>query len=380
MGMFDDLKKAVADTFTEDIRMIDVENLVASEDNFFDVNNIEEFAETILGQGGIKENLIVRPIENEDGTTQTYEIISGHRRTAAVRLLLEKGENISRLLPCLVSNYSDEDTKILDLIFMNTSSRQLSDNEIWKAYEILDRILKSKKKYGDKFGKVRDRIAEMLNISAAQVGKMDNIRKNATDEVKELVEKGELSIATANEISKLEEDEQKKILKSKPVSEIKSSEIKINKEKSAINSTIGDTDEEDCAINSTIGDTDEEDCAINSTIENTDEEDCAINSTIEDTNEEDCAINSTIEDTNEEDCAINSTIEEDKTKISDFSFKLHDWAVNYVKENVHFITAGIDVYLDIADDDETKKAFEALQLIFDDIQQAELDKIKYSFQ
>jgi ParB family chromosome partitioning protein len=347
MGMFDDLKKAVADTFTEDIKMIDVENLVASEDNFFDVNNIEEFAETILGQGGIKENLIVRPIENEDGTTQTYEIISGHRRTAAVRLLLEKGENISRLLPCLVSNYSDEDTKILDLIFMNTSSRQLSDNEIWRAYEILDRILKEKKKLGDKFGRARDRIAEMLNISNGQVAKMDNIKNNAAEEVKALVGTGEMSISTANEMAKLNRNQQREILNSKPVKEIKAIDVeKVKNDNCVTNDTKSENDNEKVKNNN---------CVTNDTKSESDNK---------------------IDDNSQ----YSNSDEEDKTKISDFSFKLHDWAVNYVKENVHFITAGIDVYLDIADDDETKKAFEALQLIFDDIQQAELDKIKYSFQ
>jgi ParB family chromosome partitioning protein len=86
--------------------MLDIDDLCPSVDNIFEVNNIEEFAETILGQGGIKENLIVK--EKNDGR---YEIISGHRRTEAVKYLLEKEETISRYLPCLVQKYDDEDEK-----------------------------------------------------------------------------------------------------------------------------------------------------------------------------------------------------------------------------------------------------------------------------
>ena len=66
-----------------------------------------------------------------------------------MQLLLDRGENISRLLPCLVQNYSDEDTRLLDLVLMNVSARQLSDAELWRSYELLDRILKEKKSTGE---------------------------------------------------------------------------------------------------------------------------------------------------------------------------------------------------------------------------------------
>ena len=108
-NMFDNLKAVVANTRTNDIKMIDIDELHESDDNFFVVENIEQFAQTILGQGGVKDNLIVRPLE-----TGGYEIISGHRRRAAVQYLLDKGENIVRVLPCLVQNYADEDEKLDD--------------------------------------------------------------------------------------------------------------------------------------------------------------------------------------------------------------------------------------------------------------------------
>ncbi|MGN0676811.1 MAG: ParB/RepB/Spo0J family partition protein [Ruminococcus sp.] len=133
--MFENLNAIVANTLTDSIKMIDIDELHESEDNFFDINRIEEFAETILGQGGVKDNLIVRPLD-----TGGYEIISGHRRKVAVQYLLDKGENISRYLPCLVQNYDDNDDKILDIVLMNISSRQISDAEMWKSYEIVDRI------------------------------------------------------------------------------------------------------------------------------------------------------------------------------------------------------------------------------------------------
>ena len=82
--MFENLSAIVQNTLTDSIKMIDIDELHESADNFFVVDRIEEFADTILGQGGVKDNLIVRPLE-----TGGYEIISGHRRRAAVRLLLD---------------------------------------------------------------------------------------------------------------------------------------------------------------------------------------------------------------------------------------------------------------------------------------------------
>lgn len=208
--MFKNLGAIVANTLTDSIKMIDIDELHNSEDNFFDINRIEEFAETILGQGGVKDNLVVRPLDSG------YEIISGHRRKAAVQYLLDNGENISRYLPCLVQNYDDNDDKLLDIVLLNVSSRQISDSEMWKSYEIVDRILKNKKSAGEKFGRVRDKLAEYLGVSTSQVRKIQNIDNNAIESVKNAVSNGEISISTANEIARLGEDEQEKVMKSAP--------------------------------------------------------------------------------------------------------------------------------------------------------------------
>lgn len=219
-SMFDNLAAIAGDTQSEDIQMIDIEELHASDDNFFVVEKIEEFAATILGQGGVKDNLIVRPLESGG-----YEIISGHRRRAAVQYLIDKGENISHYLPCLVQEYASEDDKMLDLILMNVTARQISDSELWKAYEIFDRILKDKKEKGEYYGRLRDDIAKSLNVSPAQVGKMQNVDRKAIKKVKDAVASGDLSISTANELAKLPEEEQNKFTKKK-LTEVTPKDIK----------------------------------------------------------------------------------------------------------------------------------------------------------
>ena len=203
LDMFGDLKAIAGDTFKNGVKMIDIDELHSSSDNFFNIERIEEFAETILGQGGVKENLIVTP-----SPTGGYEIISGHRRTAAVRYLLQKGETVSRFLPCLVQEYSNDDDKKLNLIFMNVSARKLSDAELYKSFTIVSDILAKKKEAGEKFGKIRDTLAGYFNISSSKVGQMQNVQKYATPEVKVALDNGDISISTANQIARLSDKEQ----------------------------------------------------------------------------------------------------------------------------------------------------------------------------
>jgi ParB-like chromosome segregation protein Spo0J len=219
--MLDNLKMSIANTMTSDIKMIDVDKLHSSEDNYFELNRIEELADTILGQGSVKENLIVTPLPEGN-----YEIISGHRRAAAVRLLLQRGEKIPKSVPCLIQDYSNNDDKVLNLILMNVTARRLSDAELWTSYEKVDAILKKKKEAGEKFGRIRDTLAGYLGVSSSQIGKLQNIEKYATDKVKEAVSNGSISISTANQIARLDEKEQEAIVDTQDVSKIKTKDVK----------------------------------------------------------------------------------------------------------------------------------------------------------
>lgn len=218
--MLSNLASIAQNTQSDNIRMIDIAQLHESQANYFEMQRIEEFAYTILGQGGVKDNLVVRPLESGG-----YEIVSGHRRRAAVQYLLDHGENISRLLPCLIQDYADEDAMMLDLILLNVSARQLSDQEMWQSYENLDAILKRKKEAGEKFGRVREKIAEILGVSPSQVGKMQNVDRNAIDPIKDAVASGAISISTANVIAQLNEEEQEE-LAAGDLSKVKPREIK----------------------------------------------------------------------------------------------------------------------------------------------------------
>lgn len=65
-------------------------------------------------------------------------------------------------------------------------------------------------------GKIRNNIARVLNVSPAQIGKIDNIKHNAIPDVEQAVKSGEMSISTANEVAKLAPEQQKEIIENKP--------------------------------------------------------------------------------------------------------------------------------------------------------------------
>jgi ParB-like chromosome segregation protein Spo0J len=213
--------RAAADTLSDGIRMLDVGSLAESPDNFFEPSRIEELAEAILAQGGVKENLVVRPAGGGG-----YEIVSGHRRAAAVRRLLERGAKVSRYLPCLVQDYGgDDDARALDIVLMNVSARVITDAELWKSYEVLNAALARKKGLGVKVGQLQRRLAETLGVSTGQAAKLQGIDRHAVDEVKEALEGGEISINTAGKISRLDPGEQRRLAAGRPLSEVRAGDV-----------------------------------------------------------------------------------------------------------------------------------------------------------
>lgn len=225
------IKAAADDSFKDNIRMIDIEKVIPSSDNFYSLNEIELLADDIERQG-LKHNLVVYENEKNPGT---YVIKSGHRRFAAIKFLADSNRYNSKFVPCLIDCAKSKSENILDLIMLNATTRVMSDAELFEQYEILRITLEELKSEGKKIGgRIRENIAAVLDISPAQVGKIENIKHNAVSEIQTAVENGEMSIAVADKVAKLSEENQKKLISDKDLSAIKSSDI--IKQKSSKNS------------------------------------------------------------------------------------------------------------------------------------------------
>lgn len=205
-----DMQSAASDSFMDNIKLIDIDEITPSEENFYEISDIDLLADDIEREG-LKHNLVV--IKDGDG----YRIKSGHRRFAAIKLLIEQKRRSNTKIPCYVDGNKTAAEAQFDLIMLNATQRKYTDADVLHEYEEIERTFKELEAEGKPLkGRIRDNIAAVLKVSPAQVGKIENIKHNAISEVEQAVKSGEMSISTANEIAKLPEEKQQKIVKENP--------------------------------------------------------------------------------------------------------------------------------------------------------------------
>ena len=198
-----------------EVVMLDVEDLMPSKDNFYSTENIDDLAVSIELVGRIEQNLVVKPEAHGK-----YEVIAGHRRRLAALKLVAEGKEEFRKVPCLIKKESDEIRDRLSLIFTNATARQLTDWEKVQQAKELKEVLEEYKKAlqeenkgkpkeeRERMGRIRDIVAQMLNTSTTQIGRMEAIDNNLSPEFKQELEKGNIGISTAHELSRLDEEGQ----------------------------------------------------------------------------------------------------------------------------------------------------------------------------
>lgn len=188
------------------IEYINIDRIRRNKKNFYEIVDIEALAEDIK-LNGLNHNLVVRKLDND-----MYELISGERRYTALNKLINEGNKEFNLVPCKVIESNDIDSEII-LIQANAQSRELTEVEKLTQVERLQELYKIKKKNGEKVpGKIRDIIANDLNLSATQVGRYERINNKLIPELKAVIEQGNLTIANASEFSSLSEENQRVIL------------------------------------------------------------------------------------------------------------------------------------------------------------------------
>lgn len=235
-----DIQTANADSYIDNLKMLDIELIEPNEGNFYELSEIETLAEDIERQG-----LMTALVVSENGGR--YKLISGHRRLSAVKLLIESGRRKSSKVPCFIKGAKPNNETQLDLIMLNATQRKYSDADTMREYEELTRIFKELEAAGKPIkGRIRDRIADALNVSSAQVGKLDNIKHNAIPDVEQAVKSGDMSISTANEVAKLPPEKQQEIITEKP--KITHKEVKkIQQQEQAACKSEDETEESDTA-------------------------------------------------------------------------------------------------------------------------------------
>lgn len=191
----------------EQIEYIDVDRLDSDPGNFYQLSDLDGLADNIATIG------LQQPIRVRSGENGHVVIVSGHRRTAAIRKLVKEGRTDLREVPCIrETDDASPALRELRLIYANSSTRELSAAEIGRQAEKVRELLYQLKEEGYEFpGRMRDHVAEACNISRSKLARLDKIATKLAPCYKPLWEAGKLPEDTADALSSLPDEVQERI-------------------------------------------------------------------------------------------------------------------------------------------------------------------------
>lgn len=192
-----------------ELMQVDIDDLVSNDANFYavDEDKLEDLKNSIALSGIMDPPTVTR---TEDGK---YRLISGHRRTAAVRALVAEGREDLRKVPVFIRSPKSAAMEELELIMANSTARVLTSAEISQAAQRVERLLYDLKKQGVEFpGRMRDHVAEACNVSKTKLANLHMIEENLISGFKQQWALGKLPDVTALELARCEPDLQMRLL------------------------------------------------------------------------------------------------------------------------------------------------------------------------
>lgn len=195
--------EAVSNSDSPRITMIPITELRPNGGNFYDTSNFEDLADSIELNGLLEPLCVFRRGQG----TGSYVIFSGHRRFKALRLLYEKsGFAKWTEVPCIVfPDPHDANRETVMLIHANSTGRVLSNWEKTQQARRLKEALVAMREGGAELpGRIRDLVAEEMQMSASKLARLEAIQKNLTHrKLKNAWKRGEIGESVAYELSKL---------------------------------------------------------------------------------------------------------------------------------------------------------------------------------
>lgn len=190
----------------DQIEYIDIGLIDSDPSNFYELRGIPDLAgdiETV----GLQQPLLVRPGEDDH-----VVLISGHRRRAALQLLVDEGKERFRQVPCIRKTGGNALVYEMQLIFANAHTRVLTNAEIGKQAARLEEIFYQLKEQGYEFpGRMIDHVAEACNIKRAKLGRLKKIEAHLAPCYKPLWDAGDLPEDTADALAGLPQAVQERI-------------------------------------------------------------------------------------------------------------------------------------------------------------------------
>ena len=168
----------------------------------------EALADLIEADGEVLQDLLVRKVDTDE-----YEIIAGHHRRGACRILVEeRGKEQYAMLPCLVRNISDVRSEFA--VYSSNGYAQKTDYEIMCEIEGMKHLLET---YPEEFpevptGRMVERLGQLLGMKKSTVGEYLTISKNLGEKGMEKFQSGEMTKSAAVAISGMPEEEQDELI------------------------------------------------------------------------------------------------------------------------------------------------------------------------
>ena len=193
----------------EQLQYIDIDLLDESADNFYALSDLQPLADSIA-MDGLQQPLVVTP-----GEGGRYTVLSGHRRRAAVKMLLGAGAGEElRRLPCLVRTYESPALAQLQLILANSTARQLTSAEKMRQAQRTEILLYQLKEEGYQFpGRMRDQVAAACKVSAPKLARLKVIREHLVPEYMAAFEADKLPEQAAYALARMPRVFQKRLFR-----------------------------------------------------------------------------------------------------------------------------------------------------------------------
>lgn len=169
---------------------------------------IEKLADLIETSGEVLQDLCVRKIDTDE-----YEIIAGHKRRQACKLLVEeRGKEEYAFLPCYVKNMSDVQSE-----FSLYSSNGYHDKTDYEKMHELEKMKYLLENFPEEFpqvktGRIVEKLAKLLNMKKSTVGEYLTIAKNLGEKGMEKFQAGELKKSAAVELSGMPVEQQDSLI------------------------------------------------------------------------------------------------------------------------------------------------------------------------
>jgi ParB family chromosome partitioning protein len=197
-------------TERQQITYIPIEKILPNGENFYSLDGLDELAGSIETLG-LQQPLLVRPIEGGK-----YELISGHRRRAAILMIRDGGsQQFAEGVPCIVDESDDSPAvRKFKLLMANNDTRKMTSADQNRQAEELENVLRELEDEGYPFpGRLRDWVSKLSGMSRSKLNRLKVIRDKLAPEIKtKYYDSGRLNESCAYELAQMPAEEQRELI------------------------------------------------------------------------------------------------------------------------------------------------------------------------